>query len=217
MGEEESRLLFEQTRREIREIRSIENRLKWDMSREEQLLAASEERKVSMDTMRWRQQQSQTVIAGAEESRQQSRLVKHEQASSFSEFRCNQRALSEALERKQNKELLLQNKENSEWQEMVAQDLAATSKELAADARAEQQEFKEVRQSQRMQSRAEARQARLDRSLELSHMARELAKERDEALLSLSCMNACRQRRVGSPLTNRAGQSWLAKRRRNER
>lgn len=172
---------------------------------------------MAMDITNWRQRQSQTLKACAEESKQQARLVKQEQASSFSEFRCNRRALAEALERKLTNELLLQNKENSEWKQTVAQDLTAGSKELAVGARAEQRALKDGCQSQRMQSRAQAlHQARLDRNLELSHVARELAKERDEALLSLSCMRACRHR-VGSPLAGRGGQSWLAKRRRSER
>merc|ERR1712224_482312 len=91
-------------------------------------------------------------------------------------------------------EAYLQDIERAAWREELAQQVQQRDREVQGDRMDSVKHLREVRNSQKAQERFEVDENRhLEQSLELAHMARELAKEKDALMQSLEYTRACQR------------------------
>merc|ERR550537_843955 len=98
---QEWRKMLEETKREVREIKAIENSLKWNMAREEKKERLTEA-KAQVDEMRdWRWRQSDDMKAYKAALAKDAKVTELKESKSFQEFKRETKAQFREEEKKQ--------------------------------------------------------------------------------------------------------------------
>uniref|UniRef100_A0A7S1AAX8 Uncharacterized protein n=1 Tax=Noctiluca scintillans TaxID=2966 RepID=A0A7S1AAX8_NOCSC len=182
----EWRRMLEETKKEVREIRSIESQIRWNMHREEKKEKHAEEQADDSDLMDWRWKQSDEMKAAVAEKMQVEREVDLVNSKAFQEFKRERRALLREEELDHIQEAYLQDRENALWRAEYAKAVWSRDKEVIADRVQDVNDVKEIRNIQRLREKEDEENDRaMEQTLEMANLARELTREKERLLESL--------------------------------
>jgi len=188
---QEFRRMLEETKKEVREIRAMEAQMKWNMSREEKKDKVVEEKEADDEIRDWRWRQSDEMKAYTEEKEQEIKTVVLQESKDFQEFKREKKAEVKIEEQRYLAEVYEQDLENAALRAEAARELAERDHEVTADRLETQQHLREVKVQEKHRVRAEADDNRaLEQNLEMSNLARELAREKEQLLESLELTRA---------------------------
>lgn len=178
--------MLEETKKEVREIRSIEAQMKWNMAREEQKNKATEENDADEEIRDWRWKQSDEMKEFVETKAQEVKVVELHESKDFQEFKREVKVHVKQEELQYIAEVYEQDVENAAWRAEFARAVVEQDKEVIIDRVEDVQHIKEVEAQHKLQQKAEEEDARaLEQSMEMANLARKLAREKEQLLQSL--------------------------------
>lgn len=191
--------MLEETKKEVREIRSIEAQMKWNMAREEQKNKAEEEKDTEEEIRDWRWRQSDEMREFVDEQAKVAKVVGLEESKDFQEFKREIKTQVKIEEQQYISEAYEQDVENAAWRAEFAQVVVEQDKEVILDRSEDIQHIKEARIQQKLREKAEAGDARaVEESNEMANLARQLAKEKEQLLESLELTRVAQRVPVGN-------------------
>lgn len=191
---QEFQRMLEETKKEVREIRAIEAQMRWNMVREENKEKVLEEEAIVNEIRDWRWKQSDDMKAYVAEKAQQAKVVELEESKQFQEFKREAKAHVKEEDLKHMQEEYQQDMENAAWRAELVKEEEEREKELASGRVEDIQFIRETKAVQKERAKVEVEENRaLEQSLEMAHMARELAKEKDQLLQSLQYVRSCQK------------------------
>jgi len=189
------RKMLEEKKKEVREIRAIESKMKWNMQREERKDTVHQAKAVEEDIRDWRWHQSDEMKAYVEEKALQTKLGDLQESKEFQEFKREIKALEKEEDQQYITEMYLQDVENASWRTELAHIVGQRDKEIIADRREDVQHFKDFKLDQRLQEKVEEEEHRaIEQSLEMANLTRQLEKEKEQLLQSLQFTRQCNKK-----------------------
>lgn len=207
-SDKEFRRMLEETKKEVREIKAVEAQMRWNMTREEKKGKILEEKAVTSEIRDWRWRQSDEMKALVEQKAHETKALELQDSKEYQGFKREHKVLIKDEECKTIQEVYLQDMENAAWRAENAKEAALREKELNDDRFEDVQSLRETRNSLRLQEKVEADENRTqDQQLEMTNLARELAREKDALLQSLEYTRACQRAPVRSGGARHLGRS----------
>jgi len=191
--------MLEETKKEVREIRSIEAQMKWNMAREEIKNKVEEEREQENEIRDWRWRESDEMRAFVEEQAKITKEVELEESKDFQEFKREVKVVVKEEEQRLITETYEANTDIAAWREEAAQLVVEADKEVIADRNADVHHLREVKAQEKMQEKIEEEERREEeQNLEMMALARQLAREKEQLLESLELTRARQRVPVGN-------------------
>lgn len=196
--------MLEETKKEVREIRSVEAQMKWNLAREEKKEKVIEKQEEETEIRDWRWRQSQEMKDFVEEKAQEVKVVELQESRDFQEFKREFKTNIKQEDLKHIQEVYETDVENAAWRAEQAHQALAQDKEVVLERVVDVQQLKEAKVQQKLQEKAEADEVRaLEQTLEMAKLARDLAREKEQLLESLELTRAA-GRAPPRPSTGRA-------------
>lgn len=178
--------------REIKKIKAVESELKWDMVRQDKRQAHSREAATESEIRNYRWRQNEEMKALVAEKAHKTKLQSHTDEVDRNGFKKENRARSREADNSFERERQAWNKENSQWQAELTNEVRSGDQEVAGRVRQDVRSRREVRRSLRQQSKTEEEKSRaFERGLEMAHKIRELSRQRESAMHSLQQTRSC--------------------------
>ncbi|CAE7431123.1 HUA1 [Symbiodinium natans] len=181
-GDMELKRMIEETKKEVREIRSVESKAKWQMTREERREKLAETVAAQSELREWRWKQAQGLKELAAQQVQAARALDLKESKEFVEFKREAKLRTKEVELQHQQEVYVTRKADSAWQ--VEQAKANVEKEQALILE-KVEDVHHLRQERRLSSEtakaAAAEERALQEHLQIANLARELAKEKAPA------------------------------------
>lgn len=178
---------LEQVRRETRDMKALERKLKFSMDREQEKAKMEEKKADANEIHQWRQQQEAVMREHVAETKMMQKVVDLEDSKDFQEFKRSLRPLERDEEARTAKEAYMESKENSEWRvDLTKQVLAERESELLESRLENCRVFAEhnlMEQKRECMDQIEARLAAESREMDFALF--EAKRERDLALQGL--------------------------------
>jgi len=178
--------MLEETKKEVREIRSVEAQMKWNMAREEQKNKIADEQEAEEEIRDWRWRESDEMKEYVETKKQDDRLVQLEESRDFQEFKREVKEVVKQEELQYISEVYETDVENAAWRAEFARAAAEQDKEVIIDRVENIRHIQEVKAQQKYQHQREEDDARVqEQNAEMANLARQLAREKEQLLESL--------------------------------
>lgn len=191
---QECRRRLEETKKEVRQIRSMEGQMKWNMQREEKKDRALEAKTVNEDIRDWRWKESDEMKAYVAEKQHDIKITELRDSKTYQEFKREKKALQREEDRRLNSEDYNKDTDHAAWRAEMTRVVLDQEKELVQFRVEDLMEAKEVRSNQKLQEKFELEEERaLEQSLEMANIQRELAKEKEQLLQSLDYARMCKR------------------------
>lgn len=189
---QEFRRLLEETRREVREIKAAEANMRWNMERHDKATKLQEQKEHDDEIRDWRQGQQDAMNAYIAEKTHETKLAELQDSRNFVEFKREVRGIEKAENQKIVHETYLEGIENAVYREAVAKELELEDKEVAKQKIEKVLDQRDIKKARKISEQQEAENnRRFEADLEMSHLARQLAREKDTLLQSLEHTRAC--------------------------
>jgi len=186
--------MIEETKKEVREIRSVEAKTKWQMSREDRREKAAEAAAEQNDLRDWRWKQAEGMKAYAAEKALEARATDLKESKDFVEFKREVKTRTREEELLMQQEVYEEHKEISAWTVERAREEYEAHQALIREKVVDVHELREEKERQREEEKMLADQDRaLKEQLEFASMARELAREKERLMQSLQHTRSCLQ------------------------
>lgn len=191
---QECRRRLEETKKEVRQIRSMEGQMKWNMQREEKKDRAFEAKTVNEDLRDWRWKESDEMKAYVAEKQHDVKITELRDSRTYQEFKREKKALQREEDRRLNSEEYNKDTDHAAWRAEMTRVVLDQEKELVQFRVEDLMEVKEIRSNQKLQEKFELEEERaLEQSLEMANIQRELAKEKEQLLQSLDYARMCKR------------------------
>merc|ERR1712151_618031 len=183
-----------ETKKEVREIRSIESQMKWNMQREERKEKILEEKEAIDEIRDWRWKQTDEMKAYVEEKEAELRLMDLQESKSFQEFKREVKVVEKQEEQRYIHEEYIKDTENAAWRAELAKAAVESDKVLTYERHENLKEIREIKTVQKIQEKADEDETRaIEQTLDLANQARLLQQERDQLLQNLEFARACQR------------------------
>lgn len=190
--------MLEETKKEVREIKSVEATMKWDMQREDQREELLEARDREDEIRIWRWKQNEGLKAIVEERKQQEMQVDLEESKGFQEFKREHKAHLSEQEKRYVHEVYVQDKEDASWRVEVAQAAQEREKFVVVERVEDVQEQRALREALTAQAKTEEEAERVhQQTLEMAKMISDLQREKNKVLQSLAYTRSAARARTG--------------------
>lgn len=186
--------MLEATKREVREIRSVEAQMRWNLQRQEKRETVLAEKEASEELRDWRWRQSDEMKAYVTEKAKETKVVELDESRNFQEFKREVKTVQREEEKRLIQEEYMQDMENARWVAELASEENNQNRELLQERLHDIRELKDMRVSEKIKEKATVDQDRaLEQNLEMANMARALAKEKEKLLQSLQYARQCQK------------------------
>lgn len=183
---------LEETRKEVREIRAIESKMRWDMQREEKLDVMLEQKANEDEVRDWRWQQSDEMKAYIAEKEAATRATELQESKTYQEFKREHKLTEKEREQQYIHEMYLQDVENASWRAELSKAMYEKEKEIVADRLSDVQHLRDYKADHKLMEKAQEEEERaIEQNLEMASLAQQLAKEKEELLQSLQYARQC--------------------------
>lgn len=183
---EDLKRLIEETKKEVRQIRSIEAKTKWDLTRQERRDKNAETVATHSELRDWRWKQAESMKAHVAAKARETQERDLKESKQHVDFKRESKTQSKEFEQHHQAELYVKHKEDAAWNVERSREEFQREQECVKEKVENVVHLREERQVQKQQLRAEDEQERaLKEHLEIAHMARELAQEKQRLLQSL--------------------------------
>jgi len=195
-GEGDLQGALDESAKEVRELRSIESQLLWQMRREEKKEQMAQEQAAEAELLDWRWKQSiamKTSAAEREEERKRSLLQNSKESV---ELKRERKAAQKARELEQARELYLKDRDHAALQALVEKRHQERNRDILAYRCQDVNEMREMKRSQRsLESLHEDNTRSHEQRLMMATMARELSREKERLLESLHQLRQAQRER----------------------
>lgn len=183
---EDLKRLIEETKKEVREIRSLEAKTKWDLTRQQRREKNAETVAAQSELREWRWKQEEGMKAHAAAKARETKERDLRESKDHADFKRDVKELSKESEQQHHTEMYIKHQEDAAWSVERLRDEFQREQQLVKERVENVAHLRQERQIQKQQARAEEEQDRaLKEHLEIAHMARELALEKQRLLQSL--------------------------------
>jgi len=191
--------MIEETKKEVREIRSMEAKMKWDLKRSELQRKAEEAKATEDDIREWRAKDAEDMKALVEEKERDFRTTVLMESKEFQEFKRERKALEREEDLRVIDEEYDKNIENAAWRADLMKAAMEKDKALLKERAEDLNEIKDIKNLQKLQDQAAVEEERQSEKItEMLRMERELAKEKERLLASLEFTRSCQNTAAGS-------------------
>lgn len=191
--------MIEETKKEVREIRSMEAKMKWDLKRSELQRKADEAKATEDDIREWRAKDAEDMKAFVEEKERDFRNTVLMESKEFQEFKRERKALEREEDLRVIDEEYDKNIENAAWRADLMKAAMEKDKALLKERAEDLNEIKDIKNLQKLQDQAVVEEERQSEKItEMLRMERELAKEKERLLASLEFTRSCQNTAAGS-------------------
>lgn len=184
--------MLEQTKKEVREIRSLEARVQWGMVRDEKKRKEGEKKENELAEMDWKHKDQRAMKEYLEEKAREQNQKELIESKEYQEFKRERKVRVQEEERRQIQESYKENTENSAWERSLTQ-VMQEEKKVELQAHVEKHShLKELKVREKMREKQiidEERQ--LAQAIEMDYRQRELLKEKEALLQSLDFARTC--------------------------
>merc|ERR1712137_729165 len=185
----------------VREIRSMEAKMKWDIKRAELQHKAEEAKATEDDFREWRAKEAEDMKALVEEKERDFRATVLMESKEFQEFKRERKALEREEDLRVIDEEYDKNIENAAWRADLMKAAIEKDKALLKERAEDLNEIKDIKNLQKMQDQAAIEEQRQSEKIsEMLRMERELAKEKERLLASLEFTRSCQSTAAGSKI-----------------
>jgi len=190
---------MDQTKKEVKQLRSMESRFRCDMQREETRQQKDEKRQTEQHIMEMRQEQSEGMKDYVREKAKGTQVRELAENKSFQEFKRDWKEEVRVDEIHRAKVDYHESSEQARWQEEFQYQKLAEHQVLLEEKLDGALEHRDQREMERMQELRAAEEVRQqERRLETLHQSTKLVSEKERLLKSLQLMRSCR----GQPAKN---------------
>eukprot|EP00930_Biecheleria_cincta_P095285 TRINITY_DN87266_c0_g1_i1.p1 TRINITY_DN87266_c0_g1~~TRINITY_DN87266_c0_g1_i1.p1 ORF type:complete len:731 (-),score=135.35 TRINITY_DN87266_c0_g1_i1:117-2114(-) len=183
---EDLKRLIEETKKEVRQIRSLEAKTKWDLSRQERRDKNAETVAAQSELREWRWKQADSMKAHVAAKARQSQERDLRESKEHVGFKREVKVQSKEVEQQHQAELYAKHKEDAAWNVARSREEFQQEQILVKEKVENVLHLRQHRHDQKQQLRAEEERERAQKEhLEIAHMARELAQEKQRLLQSL--------------------------------
>lgn len=189
----EWRRRFEDSKKEVLEIRAEEARARWDLHRDETRGRVLDEHAEETEIREWRRKQSHEMKTHLEEKNHDALVHALLESKHLQEFRREQRVLQKKEDRKAIEEQRTQDMEDTAWMAVLTKTAVEKHKLLLYERAKDLTEARDAKRQQSLENQMVSEEERqTQRVNEMLQMELELAEEKERVLASLDCMKSCR-------------------------
>lgn len=177
---------LEQTKKEVREIRALEKQLKWSMDREEKKQKVEEKKQSEKEIRDWRWQQQDEMKQFVEAQTKDRHYKELGEQKEFQEWKRECKLTEKNEDIKYMQEAYRDSTDYAQWQAELAQSIQEEKKSMVLEHFEKYEMDRERKTQEKLVTKAQESEERNgQRQLEMDHMQRELAKEKEALLRSL--------------------------------
>lgn len=188
----ETRRQLEQTRKEVKDIRTLEAQMLWNMTRDEKKERITEQKAATDEIRDWRWKQADEMKAYVSELDHEVFVRELEESKEFQEFKRER--LKELLDEEQKfiHEVYLNDVEYAAWRAELARAAFRREQALVAEKVQDVQLIRELKVERHQVEKANAEMERgLEQTLELQKLAKQMAEEKQKLMQSLEYTRSC--------------------------
>jgi len=191
---EELKQMIEETKKEVREIRSVESKAKWQMTREERREKLAETISAQSELREWRWKQAQGLKELQAQRAQEAKTVELKESREFVEFKREQKLRTKEMEQQYHQDVYSSRRADAAWNVEQARANVEREQALVLEKVEDVLHLREERRHESETAKAAAAEERaLQEHLQIANLARELAKEKERLLENLEFTRACMQ------------------------
>lgn len=206
--------MIDDTKKEVREIRSLETQMRWNMAREEAKQVEGEEKEKENEIRDWRLRQSDEMKEHIAEREHAIKVEELEESRDYQQFKREYKAVTKDAEQQAITEEYLQDMENASWRADLARMEMERERDLVVEKVDGVKELQEIKKQEKIAVKMQEEEERqFEQNLEMERMAKELAREREQLLASLQLTRAAQRAPVGTSRTSGGAPSGRQSRR----
>jgi len=200
MRMDEHQSLVEQTKREVRELRSLEAKSRWDMVREEKRYVEEREAEIENDLMRWRWKEGDDMKQLMQQVNEQVKLKELYQSRETQFEKREIRRASKEEEIKRIEDMYLEHKKDARWDAELKKSISHERTELVVNNIDQYNHIRETSKALDMQYKQEQRESRmLEQQSDANLLQKKLLAEKEALLQNLKFVHD----RLGAPINQR--------------
>jgi len=186
------RRMFEDSKKEVREIRAVEARMRWDLWRDENRSRILDEKAVETEIRDWRRKQSHEMKTHMEEKNHDALVRALLESKQLQEFRREQKMLQKEEDLKAIEEQRVQDIEDTAWMTALTKTSVERQKLLLHERAKDLTEARDVKQQQSLANQMITEEERqIQRVDEMLQIKLALTEEKERVLASLQRMHSC--------------------------
>eukprot|EP00434_Breviolum_minutum_P027344 symbB.v1.2.024178.t1/scaffold2268.1/size83883/2 len=191
---EELKRMIAETKKEVREIRAVESKTKWQVTREERKDKLAQTIATQSELREWRWKQAEGMKALAMQRAQEAKMVDLKESKDYLEFKREAKLRSKEEEIHLQSEVYHDRKKDSAWNVAKAQEAVEQEQALVREKVDDVVHLREEKKHRVEQDKVTAAQERaLQEHGDLAHLARQLAAEKERLLENLQFSRSCLQ------------------------
>jgi len=191
---EELKRMIAETKKEVREIRAVESKTKWQVTREERKDKLAQTIATQSELREWRWKQAEGMKALAMQRAQEAKMVDLKESKDYLEFKREAKLRSKEEEIHLQSEVYHDRKKDSAWNVAKAQEAVEQEQALVREKVDDVVHLREEKKQRVEQDKVTAAQERaLQEHLDVAHLARQLAAEKERLLENLQFSRSCLQ------------------------
>lgn len=191
---EELKRMIEETKKEVREIRQVESKTRWQIVREERRDKLAQTIATQSELRDWRWKQVEGMKALALQRAQEAKEVDLKESKEFVQFKREAKLRSKEHELQYQTEVYEDRKKDSAWTVEKAREASQQEQALVREKVEDVQQLRQEKKQQVEQQKVIAAQERaLQEHMDVAHLARQLAAEKERLLENLQFSRSCLQ------------------------
>lgn len=191
---EELKRMIAETKKEVREIRAVESKTKWQVNREERKDKLAQTIATQSELREWRWKQAEGMKALAVQRVQEARVNDLQESKDFLKFKREAKLRTKEEELQLQTEVYHDRKKDSAWNVARAQEAVEQEQALVREKVDHVQQLREEKKQRVEKEKVTAAQERaLQEHLDVAHLARQLAAEKERLLENLQFSRSCLQ------------------------
>lgn len=186
--------MIEETKKEVREIRQVESKTRWQIVREERRDKLAQTIATQSELRDWRWKQVEGMKALALQRAQEAKEVDLKESKEFVQFKREAKLRSKEHELQYQTEVYEDRKKDSAWTVEKAREASQQEQALVREKVEDVQQLRQEKKQQVEQQKVIAAQERaLQEHMDVAHLARQLAAEKERLLENLQFSRSCLQ------------------------
>lgn len=191
---EELKRMIAETKKEVREIRAVESKTKWQVNREERKDKLAQTIATQSELREWRWKQAEGMKALAVQRAQEAKVNDLQESKDFLKFKREAKLRTKEEELQLQTEVYHDRKKDSAWNVARAQEAVEQEQALVREKVDHVQHLREEKKQRVEQEKVSTAQERaLQEHLDVAHLARQLAAEKERLLENLQFSRSCLQ------------------------
>jgi len=188
--------MIEETKKEVKSIRTAESKARWQMTREERREKMQASMAAQTEIRAWRWKQAEQMKAAEVERAEEFKVKQLEESKNLFEFKREAKERTKEEELRIQHEAYVKSKEISSWEAEIKKEEFEQEQELVRMKVLDTQFIREVKVNTKEQQKAEEQEERmLEQHLEMAKMAKQLQMEKEKLLQDLNFTKNCQSAR----------------------